>query len=366
MSTDPFDEAPHDRNAVVHRVPPSPMTRVSVHHSPAPSTENVFATLAATSPTNTNGTQPRKSVTLKNVAQHDPHADTSSTPALAVLHRRGISNDALSSCDNSRNLALPMEIRHARTATHELDDHMIGSIYAPNELCPKCGFPRANSVYCPVSKLHHGTEEPMPEVKELKEDDVDRHAAAASVAPDADSGGAATETPKKKGWSLFKTKEEKELAALEDEEDAARKRIGKSRSNVEGERFSRETLRNVFITGLEELVKFEKTVHSIAKLETEKRNHIVNSEESDWRTVAKEGEKIKKKVAKAAGSKPGHIDVPSASADADSAAAATASAGPLSPLSHSGSPTTAGVTAENSIVATAEPTPHAGDDTASA
>ncbi|KAG5466717.1 hypothetical protein LSCM1_00891 [Leishmania martiniquensis] len=43
----------------------------------------------------------------------------------------------------------------------ELEDHMLGSNFDKTELCIACGFPRGSSVCCPVTRRHHGTDEPM-------------------------------------------------------------------------------------------------------------------------------------------------------------------------------------------------------------
>lgn len=46
----------------------------------------------------------------------------------------------------------------------EYNDHMVGSAYHPDDLCPSCGAPRGGSVYCPVSQLQHSNDEPMDPV----------------------------------------------------------------------------------------------------------------------------------------------------------------------------------------------------------
>ena len=206
MSTDPFDEAPHDHSAPVIRPMASPLM------ARQRSENDVFSPL----PGDAQSPSAAHRKPQKNIAEHDPHADmTRSSPAVAVMHRRGMSTDGLSSQDNSHAFlsAVPGGVSHNRSRSYEFEDHMVGSIYAPREICPKCKAPRNSSVWCSVAKVHHGTDAPMPEeaAKPIEADDPsNQDALGAATASEPAAAGADTVTPKKKGWSLFKTKEEKQ------------------------------------------------------------------------------------------------------------------------------------------------------------
>ncbi|CCW71951.1 unnamed protein product [Phytomonas sp. Hart1] len=60
------------------------------------------------------------------------------------------------------------------TSNDPLEDHMAGSLYHPTDICTDCGFPRASSVCCQITKRHHGTNEPPPSARCNK--DMKRHA----------------------------------------------------------------------------------------------------------------------------------------------------------------------------------------------
>lgn len=51
--------------------------------------------------------------------------------------------------------------RHGRVESGDVDDHMLTSLYFPDDICKGCGFPRKSSVWCPVTQRHHGTDELM-------------------------------------------------------------------------------------------------------------------------------------------------------------------------------------------------------------
>jgi hypothetical protein len=156
--------------------------------------------------------------------------------------------------------------RHFRTESEELDDHMAGSEYNPADVCPRCGYARMSSVYCSVSATHHGTDRPLNTPRREKrgilqriqdligtdrpnsdDDDDDDDAAVqvdaqtcendASPASHADNLHESSSTPTPQGgvsprpaaasssWSLFKSKEAKQLDDVREEEERARRSI---------------------------------------------------------------------------------------------------------------------------------------------
>mmetsp|Transcript_34044 Transcript_34044/g.105130 ORF Transcript_34044/g.105130 Transcript_34044/m.105130 type:complete len:376 (-) Transcript_34044:103-1230(-) len=319
MSTDPFDEAPHDHSAPIIRPLASPL----VARNRSSDAVDVFSPLPGDAQSPSSQRRPQR-----NVAEHDPHMDqTRASPAVAVMHRRGMSTDGLSSQDNSHAFlnAVPSGVRHNRSRSHEFEDHMLGSIYAPREVCPKCKAPRSSSVYCAVSKLHHGTDAPMPEEQPVAPDDPANKDALGAGAEESEPAAAmATPTPKKKGWSLFKTKEEKQLAALEEEEDIARKRLIKSKSNAEGEKYGREVIRGAFVDGLFILVTAEKKISGVVTLESGKRGTVEQKEDSERRNVLKLEAKERKAILKKNPSAILTVTPAAAAADDDGAAASPA------------------------------------------
>ena len=157
-------------------------------------------------------------------------------------------------------------VQHRRTESEELDDHMAGSDYHPTDVCPRCGYARMSSVYCSVSQTHHGTDKPLNTPRrekrgilarlqefigndgnksdDEKSDDSchvrDESSPSSQIAdheesaqrpatPSATGPAAASSSPAAaattSSWSLFKTKEEKQLDELRVEEEKARKRI---------------------------------------------------------------------------------------------------------------------------------------------
>jgi hypothetical protein len=219
------------------------------------------------------------------------------------MHRRGMSTDGLSSQDNSHAFlsAVPGGVSHNRSRSYEFEDHMVGSIYAPREICPKCKAPRNSSVWCSVAKVHHGTDAPMPEeaAKPIEADDPsNQDALGAATASEPAAAGADTVTPKKKGWSLFKTKEEKQLQALEEEEETARKRLIKSKSNADGEKYGREIIRGAFVDGLTILSKTEKQIGVQLQLEASRRDGFEYQEDFKRRAMLKLESKERKAILK--------------------------------------------------------------------
>jgi hypothetical protein len=49
---------------------------------------------------------------------------------------------------------------HTRTVSNEFD-HMSGSVYNPDEICPFCDCPRSSTIFCPATKLSHANGAPM-------------------------------------------------------------------------------------------------------------------------------------------------------------------------------------------------------------
>jgi hypothetical protein len=134
---------------------------------------------------------------------------------------------------------------------------MAGSQYSPTDICPRCGYARMSSVYCSVSATHHGNDKPLStprrekrgllqRIQELigtdagqrspSDDSGDDGAGAAETAGQPlaeEQGGSAHSTPRQAGpaaaasssWSLFKTKDEKQVDDLRLEEERCRQRI---------------------------------------------------------------------------------------------------------------------------------------------
>lgn len=152
---------------------------------------------------------------------------------------------------------------HRRTESEELDDHMAGSEYSPLEICPRCGYARMSSVYCSVSATHHGTDKPLntprrekkgllQRIQDLigtddpKSDSDDGDTAVAADRTDELLGSEGIKSPRDDDstpppapapsmasprqaatstWSLFKSKEAKQLDDLRDEEERERSRL---------------------------------------------------------------------------------------------------------------------------------------------
>jgi hypothetical protein len=172
---------------------------------------------------------PRSEAPLgKGTRESDPHHQNITYATSPAAHGRTASSNG--------NLAVP--VYHQRRRSGDLDDHMDGSAWAGADICPSCNSPRGFSVYCMVSKLHHGTDEPLVETPKKKlgfldrirgkgsddDDDSDDGAAQGGAEPgqayntDAQSPTKADEG-KKAGWHFFKTKEEKELVEVDKESD---------------------------------------------------------------------------------------------------------------------------------------------------
>lgn len=129
--------------------------------------------------------------------------------------------------------ASPAKAAHPRTVSEDIDDHMDGSVHQGTDVCPSCGYVRMSSIYCSVSLLHHGTDLPAQTPNRKKNSifsrirdsmsgltplggDSDREDAAGNSAP----------TTEAAGFTLFaKSKEEKQLVELVQQEEKGRKAI---------------------------------------------------------------------------------------------------------------------------------------------
>ncbi|KAL7702357.1 hypothetical protein NQL31_001854 [Lotmaria passim] len=86
-----------------------------------------------------------KKSAFRNFFKHSPSNHDSATPRSG-----GVSARAMSSAHNATVFG-----------EEDFEDHMLGSVYKPTDICKACGFPRGSSVCCPVTRRHHGTDEEM-------------------------------------------------------------------------------------------------------------------------------------------------------------------------------------------------------------
>lgn len=232
------------------------------------------------------------------MSSHDPFDEHESTPTKAspFFHTKTRSANEPGS---SKILSAPP--LHSRSQSEEFEDHMEGSIYAPHDICPRCNYPRMSSVCCPVSQLHHGTDQPFetPQKKKglfermrqsLVGSDGSANTGPQPVAPmhldadakpsgppaetvdddekksessssDSEAAQPTSEKPKSSGWTLFKSAEEKAQHELKRTQNDARKSLSEEEKAA--------------FRALEKDVKeFERLVKDAMKKQAAERAHV--------------------------------------------------------------------------------------------
>ncbi|KPA86044.1 hypothetical protein ABB37_00316 [Leptomonas pyrrhocoris] len=98
------------------------------------------------------GHQSKKMGAIRNFFKHSPSNADGITP-----RSEGASARAAGGGGSSHHATVSRD--------DDFEDHMLGSAYKCTDICKACGFPRGSSVCCPVTHLHHGTDEATTSAK---------------------------------------------------------------------------------------------------------------------------------------------------------------------------------------------------------